>query len=121
MCGRMISTHVLQEWEGWVVEIREDNFVGRLVDVTAGSTHEEEEAEIPLAQISDRASTQLRLGSVFRWMVGYERSVSGAKNRVSKIEFLNIPPLTKKAWEESRAWARAALRSIEGCRSSESH
>ena len=35
-----------QEWEGYVVDIGLSEFVARLVDLTAGSSHEEEEAII---------------------------------------------------------------------------
>ena len=34
--------HVVQEWEGYVLEIVGDEFGARLVDLTAGSSHEEE-------------------------------------------------------------------------------
>ena len=34
--------------------------MARLVDLTAGSTHEEEEAVIPLAEISDNDADRMR-------------------------------------------------------------
>ena len=55
-----------QEWEGYVVDIGLSEFVARLVDLTAGSSHEEEEAIIPLAQVSDHDAARLHLGSIFR-------------------------------------------------------
>ena len=45
--------HALQEWEGYVVDVGAADFVARLVDLTAGSSHEEEEAVIPLTELSD--------------------------------------------------------------------
>ena len=56
------ALQVLQEWEGYVVEMRSDEFVARLVDLTAGSTHEEEEAVIPLAAVSDCAVDTIAIG-----------------------------------------------------------
>ena len=47
------TLHALQEWEGYIVEMESNEFVARLVDLTAGSTHEEEEAVIPLQELSD--------------------------------------------------------------------
>ena len=45
-----------QEWEGYVVDIGASEFVARLVDLTAGSSHEEEEA-ITTLQPSQRGSS----------------------------------------------------------------
>ena len=47
------SFHALQEWEGYVVEMRAKDFVARLTDLTAGASHEREEAIIPLTELSD--------------------------------------------------------------------
>ena len=71
--------HALQEWEGHVLEIGGDEFVAALIDLTAGSSHEEEEAIIPLTEISDGDAATLRVGAIFRWVIGYERSPSGTK------------------------------------------
>lgn len=44
MSETAFSFHLLQEWEGYVIEIEKDNFTARLLDLTAGSSVEEEEA-----------------------------------------------------------------------------
>ena len=75
----------LQEWEGYIVDMEGDELVARLVDLTAGSTHEEEVVVIPLAEFSECDAATVRVGSIFRWVIGYERSPSGAKKRVSQI------------------------------------
>ena len=64
--------HALQEWEGHVLEINEDEFVAALVDLTAGSSDEGEEAIIPLTEIADDDAAALRVGGIFRWVIGYE-------------------------------------------------
>ena len=76
------SMHVLQEWEGYVVEMRGDEFVARLVDLTAGSTHEEEEAIIPKAAISGNGVATVLVGGIFRWVIGHERSSGNEEARV---------------------------------------
>ena len=81
----------VQEWEGYVVEITASEFVARLVDLTAGSSHEEEEAIIPLAQVSDHDAARLRLGSIFRWVIGYETSAVESEKWVSRIVFRDLP------------------------------
>ena len=100
------SLHALQEWEGYVVEVGESEFVARLVDVTAGASHEGEEATFPRAELSDIDDAKLSDGSIFRWVIGYERSPAGTKKRVSQIVFRDLPAITKSDLRDGEAWAR---------------
>ena len=88
--------------------------MARLIDLTAGSEHEDEEATIPLDQISDRDAERIREGSIFRWVIGYERSVTGAKKRVSRIVFLrDLPTTTDADLRDAEAWAEETARAFE--------
>ena len=104
--------YALQEWEGYVLEASEDEFTARLLDLTAGSLQEEEEAVIPLAEISGNDLKRLRPGSIFRWVIGYERSASGTKRRISEIVFRDLPAMTKQDMSEGKEWARNIAQSI---------
>ena len=104
--------HALQEWEGYVLAVGTADFVARLVDLTAGSSHEQEEAVIPLTEISDADAGMMRTGSIFRWVIGYERSASGTKKRVSQIVFRDLPRITKADLREGREWASETMRSL---------
>ena len=104
------SLHALQEWEGYVIEIGETEFVARLTDLTANAKVEDEQAVIPLEEISDDDAAKLRLGGIFRWVIGYERSGTGTKKRVSQIVFRDLPVVTKSDMREGEAWARETLR-----------
>ena len=104
--------HALQEWEGYVVDVGAADFVARLVDLTAGSSHEEEEAVIPLTELSDTDADRMRSGSIFRWVIGYERSASGTKKRVSQIVLRDLPRMTKADLREGREWARETMQSL---------
>ena len=106
------SLHALQEWEGYVIEISDTEFVARLTDITANAAVEDEEAVIPLEEISDADIAKLCLGTVFRWVIGYELSGTGAKKRVSQIVFRDLPAVTKSDIQDSKAWAQETLRSI---------
>lgn len=107
------TLHALQEWEGYVVEIGENEFVARLIDLTADSAVEEEEAIIPLAEISDRDAGSIQLGSIFRWVIGYERSPSGTKKRVSYIVFRDLPVVTKDDVQDGQVWAAEVIRTFD--------
>lgn len=111
---RMPATtlHALQEWEGHVVEIGDGEFTARLTDVTAGTSYEGEEAVIPLAEIADGDAARIREGSIFRWVIGYERSAAGTKKRVSHIVFRDPPATTEADLRDGKAWARETMRSF---------
>ncbi len=102
-----------QEWEGYVVDIGLSEFVARLVDLTAGSSHEEEEAIIPLAQVSDGDAARLRLGGIFLWVIGRERSAAGSKDWISRIVFCDLPKVTKNDPQERNEWAINVLESFD--------
>ena len=103
---------VLQEWEGYVVEKEEREFTARLLDLTAGSSHEEEEAVIPLREISKDDRKRLCPGSIFRWIIAYECSASGTRQRVSRIVFRDLPVKTEQDVSEGKAWARKIAQSL---------
>ena len=107
-----VTLHVLQEWEGHILEIDGDDVVAGLVDLTAGSSHDEEEAIIPLTEISDDDATALRVGGIFRWVIGYERSSSGAKKRVSRIVFRDLPEFTECDLQRAKKWAHETRRAF---------
>lgn len=104
------SLHALQEWEGYVTEIKESEFVANLLDVTAGDIYAGEEAVIPLDEISETDAAKMHTGSIFRWVIGYERAPSsGNKRRVSQIVFRDLPAFTKRDLKEAEEWAEEMM------------
>ena len=106
------TLHALQEWEGFVVAVREREFVARLVDLTAGSEYEDEEATFPLGDINEADIPKLTVGSIFRWVIGYQRSRAGTKRRVSEIVFRDLPAMTATDLSDGRTWADETIRSL---------
>ena len=104
--------HAIQEWEGYVVDVGTAEFMARLIDVTADSAFEEEEAVIPLEEISEDDADHLGVGKIFRWVIGYERSAAGTKKRVSQIVFRDLPAVTKTDLQNGREWAQDTIRSL---------
>ena len=102
---RTVTFHARQEWEGHVVAINEADFTARLVDLTAGGVYEEEEADIPLEEISDSDVARLQVGSIFRWVIGLKRSALGQKERTSLIVFRDLPAMSRSDQQAGRAWA----------------
>ena len=110
--GTYSHLHALQEWEGYVVEIGATEFVARLIGITAGASIEEEDAIIPLVEVSPHDTATLREGTIFRWVIGFQRSPYGAKKRVSRIVFRDLPVTTKGDLAAGAAWAEHVLRSF---------
>lgn len=107
------TLHPLQEWEGYVVDISSSEFVAHLVDMTSGdSTSVKEETVIPMEEISEYDAKKMHVGSIFRWVIGYERSASGTRRRVSQIVFRDLPVVTKSDLEQSDEWARKTAQSL---------
>ncbi len=104
---RQSSPHLnpLQEWEGYVLEVGANSFTVRLLDLTAGSSIEEEEAEVPIEEISEQERRRIQPGAIFRWVIGYERSPAGVRKRVSVIVFRDLPAVTERDLQEGREWA----------------
>ena len=77
-------------------------FDARLHDLTSGG---HEVATIDLDEISPEDRARMRVGTLFHWVMGYERSVSGTRSNVSRIVFLDPPRLTERDMEAGREWA----------------
>lgn len=96
------SFSILQEWEGYVVSISEEHFTARLIDITKNRTIEDEEADIPFAELEDADRLKILPGAIFRWVIGYRRSPGGTKDRLSRIVFRNLPAWTTKEIQKNR-------------------
>ena len=107
-----VAFHALQEWEGYVVEIGETKFTAHLTDLTAGDSHEGEEATIPRAALSDEDNARMRVGSIFRWMIGYEQSAAGTRECVSRIALREHPVFTDADRQRGEAWGRETMRAF---------
>lgn len=102
---RITTFYARQEWEGYVVAINGTEFTARLVDLTAGTAHEGEEAEIPLEEVSEADAQRMQIGSIFRWAIGIRRSATGQKERVSRIVFRDLPAMSRRDEQAGKAWA----------------
>ena len=103
------TLHPTQEWEGLVTGIHDDGFEARLLDLTAGDPVDREVATIPFDAVGAEDRSLLRVGSIFRWVIGCEKSIDGTRRSVSRIVFLDPPRLTQRDLEKGREWAEWLL------------
>ena len=91
----------LQSWEGVVLQVNDDTFSVRLVDLSGDRA--EEEMELEKQELSDFDLELLEPGAFFYWTVGYRvRLPRGARERVSQIRFRRLP-----------AWSRSEIAAAE--------
>lgn len=87
----------LQKWQGVVIEVRTDSFIARLYDLNNKAN--EEEAELPIAEISDGDRELVKPGAVFYWSIGYLEIKTGQRIRASLTRFRRLPAWRKKDLE----------------------
>ena len=61
----------------------------------------EEEGVFEIECVSDNDKQLMKVGAVFRWTLGYERSPSGTKKKVSQVVFRRLPAWSKRDIDES--------------------
>ena len=108
-----VTFHALQEWEGYVTGINDTKFSANLIDLTTGASHEEEEADIPIEELSEDDASKIQVGSIFRWVIGYQRSAAGTKKRISHIVFRDLPAITKTDLSAGEKWARKIMNAFK--------
>ena len=92
----------LQKWEGIVLEISEDSFIGRLMNLSQND--HDSEAEFSFEEVHDEDKSFIMPGAIFYWTIGYKED-RGQRIRASMIRFRRLP-----AWqrEEIEAAKRSA-------------
>lgn len=96
---------VLQQWEGIVTDVRIDSFYADLLDLT-DRTKPREVAEISLDEIAEADHDLLLPGCVFYWIIGYQTSEGGTKERVSEIRVRRNPKWSQRAIDMANARAK---------------
>ena len=104
--------HTLQEWEGYVIDVSEDEFTARLLDLTDDANEEDEEVTVPLSEIAETDYKHLYSGSIFRWVIGHEYSERGTLRRVSEIIFRELPVMSASDRSDGQKWAKEIAESL---------
>lgn len=107
------SLNPLMEWEGSVEKIDQNGFTARLTNVLTGEELPTEEAVFSLSELNDVNRENLKIGAIFRWIIGLQRLPNGNRQRVSELYFRRLPAHTEKEIERSINEARAIVESIQ--------
>ena len=88
------TQEILQDWEGVVEMIGNENFTARLRDLTNNEPYPSETAELPIEDISVDDLKLLRVGAVFYLTVGRSTWLNGRQERFGRIVFRRLPDWT---------------------------
>jgi len=111
--GAIRRFKVLQQFECIVTDVLEDAVVAELIDLT-DSSRPNEIAEIPLSDIPSSDHTLLTPGCVFYWILGFETSVGGQRNRVSEIRVRRTPKWSENDIEAIEAEGQELFKQFAG-------
>lgn len=106
------SFNPTMEWEGYVENIGEADFVVRMVNVKSGDALPADMATFSMDDLSEYDKGLLREGAIVRWVLGLERLPSGQKRRVSELYFRRLPAHSAADFARARAKARKLIDSI---------
>ena len=97
-------------WEGVVLEVFEESFTARLVDLNDPSQYEE--AEILNNSVSDLSDLELiEPGAIFFWSIG--RRIEGRRSeQISMIQFRRLPVWTKREIQQSNQEASEIMKEL---------
>lgn len=84
----------LQKWEGFVLDVGEETFTARLVDLKNRGI--EEEAEIYITEITEEDYPLLKPGAVFYWSIGHFDHYSGQRFNTGMIRFRRLPGFSRR-------------------------
>jgi hypothetical protein len=84
---------LLQQWEGYVLDVTDACFSARLVDKAGGG--DDLEAEFDLEEVDESDRQLLTPGAMFYWVIGYLDRADG-RRRTSLIRFRRLP-----MWQQS--------------------
>jgi len=70
-------------------------------------------AEIPIDEFPDDESKYIKVGGTFRWSIGYRRSRSGQKDRISRIIFRKMPLYLQNDMDAVKKEARGLVEFFE--------
>jgi hypothetical protein len=85
-------TTQVQNWIGYIIEIRDDVFISKLIDATNPTTNEY--AEFDFNEVSQEDIDRIKIGAIFYWSVGFEYKF-GQKSKFITLRFRRSPQFDK--------------------------
>ena len=99
--NRIHSFSPISEWEGYVTAISDTTFFANLVNIKDESGLPDDEAEFQLLDLSESERMNLQIGSVVRWVVGFEKLANDMRQRVSRVHVRRLPAHSLKEYEKT--------------------
>lgn len=93
----------LQTWEGFVTDVRGEEFHARLSDLTERADDDEEVVALSLSEVDEDDRELVRPGGVFRWIIGYHQRPFERRESFSSIVFRRLPAWTAEDLRAAQA------------------
>lgn len=103
---------VVQQWEGIVMSVGDDDFTARLYDIT-DPTNPVEEADFLVEDLNPYNLPLLKEGAIFRWIIGYRGGKTSTRSRVSQLTFRRLPAWTKRDLADADQKAKELVKGID--------
>lgn len=100
-----------KKWEGVVLSIGEETFMARLSGL-ASKTTVEEEAELPISDVTEDDRELLQEGAFFFFSVGYITRPYGTRERSSRIRFRRLPVWSPDEILDANIRAKSILKNL---------
>lgn len=99
---RLALTVPLQEWEGVVDWVEDEEFGGTLVDMTAPEVHEQEQDTFSMEEVSRDDCSLVMPGAVFYWTIALVTNEVGRRSYESFIRLRRLPAWRPQDLGEAR-------------------
>ena len=99
--NKVHSFSPISEWEGYVTSISQSSFFVSVVNIKDETGLPDDEAEFQLHDLSGTERESLEVGSVVRWVVGFEKPSNDMRQRVSRVHVRRLPAHSVKEYEKS--------------------
>lgn len=105
------STNKLVEWEGVVESVSVDIFEARLTVIKGSNVDFDEFASFELANIPQDDQDLIRLGALFRFVVGLQ-ALGGTRQQYSRLTFRRLPAWNNNTIDKTQSKFENIVKSI---------
>ena len=95
----------IANWEGVVIEVREDFIVARVIDPEEKNDKGETTLEIPIEDIAEGDRPLVTEGAIFYLTIGYRQIPGQPRRKDATLIFRRLPGWTKKRLAEAKEFA----------------
>ena len=106
------SFNPISEWEGYIDSIEGSEFTVKMVNLESKIEIPTDLATFSMEDVSEDDRHLVKEGAIIRWVIGYERLISGQVRKISVLHLRRLPVHSDKDYERALIRARELLDGI---------